>query len=125
MHDLPTWSEGGVNTLELKHILESVPVNYVLVEKQSARPMQGVASSFKLGMGYGQIIGALSMLQLKYKEITLAQWKKSASVPSDKDAARRIAMRTFPQLTEQLRRKKDEHRAEALLMAYRQGTSND
>jgi len=118
VHDLPVWSEGGVNTLELKHILESVPVNYVLVEKQSSRPMQGVASSFKLGMGYGQIVGALSMLQLKYKEITPAQWKKSASVPSDKDAARRIAMRTFPQLTEQLRRKKDEHRAEALLMAY-------
>lgn len=118
VYDLPTWAEGGVNTLELMHIIQSVKTDFVLVEKQSSRPMQGVASAFKLGLGYGQIIGTLSLLNLKYKEVTPAKWKQVASVPADKDGARRIAMRTFPQLSEQLRRKKDEHRAEALLMAY-------
>ena len=117
VHDLPVWSEGGVNTLELSHILNSVPVDFVIIEKQGARPMQGVSSAFKLGVGYGQILGTLSLLQLKYAEVTPGKWKKAAAVPADKDGARRIATRTFPKLAHHLSRKKDEHRAEALLMA--------
>ena len=117
VHDLPVWTDGGVNTLELSHILNSVPVDFVIVEKQGARPMQGVSSAFKLGVGYGQILGTLALLQLKYAEVTPGKWKKAASVPADKDGARRIATRTFPKLAAQLSRKKDEHRAEALLMA--------
>ena len=117
VYDLPVWADGGVNTLELSHILNSVPVDFVIVEKQGARPMQGVSSAFKPGVGYGQILGALALLQMKYAEITPAKWKKVAGVPSDKDGARRIATRTFPKLAGQLSRKKDEHRAEALLMA--------
>ena len=117
VHDLPVWSEGGVNTLELSHILNSVPVDFVMIEKQGARPMQGVSSAFKLGVGYGQILGTLALLQLKYAEVTPGKWKKAAGVPADKDGARRIATRTFPKLANHLSRKKDEHRAEALLMA--------
>ena len=117
VHDLPVWSEGGVNTLELSHILNSVPVDFVIIEKQGARPMQGVSSAFKLGVGYGQILGTLALLQLKYAEVTPGKWKKAAGVPADKDGARRIATRTFPKLANHLSRKKDEHRAEALLMA--------
>lgn len=117
VYDLPVWEAGGVNTFELGQILQSVTIEQAIIEKQSARPMQGVASSFKLGMGYGQIIGSLTLLQHKFQEITPAKWKKTLSVPSDKDAARRIAQRTFPQLSAMLNLKKHEHRAEALLMA--------
>jgi hypothetical protein len=116
VHDLPVWDAGGVNTFALAQILQSVTVDKVIIEKQSARPMQGVASSFKLGMGYGQIIGALTLLQYKFQEITPAKWKKTLAVPADKDAARRIAQRTFPKLSNELSLKKHEHRAEALLM---------
>jgi len=38
-------------------------------------------------------------------------------VPADKDGARRMAIQQFPALADRLNRKKDEHRAEALLMA--------
>ena len=117
IYDLPVWEAGGVNTFELAQILQSVTIDTVIIEKQSARPMQGVASSFKLGMGYGQIIGSLTLMQYKFQEVTPGKWKKTLSVPSDKDAARRIAQRTFPQLSASLGLKKHEHRAEALLMA--------
>ena len=63
VYDLPVWEAGGVNTFELAQILQSVTIDTVIIEKQSARPMQGVASSFKLGMGYGQIIGSLTLMQ--------------------------------------------------------------
>jgi hypothetical protein len=39
-------------------------------------------------------------------------------LPRDKDAARRLAQQWFPDLASSLIRKKDEHRAEALLIAY-------
>ena len=78
--------------------------------------MQGVASSFKLGMGYGQIIGSLTLMQYRFQEVTPGKWKKTLSVPSDKDAARRIAQKHFPSYQKPWF-KKHEHRAEALLMA--------
>lgn len=117
VYDLPVWEAGGVNTFELAQILQSVSIDTVVIEKQSARPMQGVASSFKLGMGYGQIMGSLTLLQYRFVEVTPGKWKKALAVPKDKDAARRIAMRTFPQQSANLGLKKHEHRAEALLMA--------
>jgi crossover junction endodeoxyribonuclease RuvC len=44
------------------------------------------------------------------------------NLPKDKDSARRMAQQWFPDLSSQLKRKKDEHRAEALLIAlYGQG----
>jgi crossover junction endodeoxyribonuclease RuvC len=39
------------------------------------------------------------------------------NLPKDKDAARRMAQQWFPDRASELKRKKDEHRAEALLIA--------
>ena len=117
VHDLPLFDEGGVNSHELDYIFNSVPIDFIVIEKQSSRPMQGVASAFKLGMGYGQVLATVSMIGIKHQIITPASWKKAMRVPADKDGARRMAIQQFPALADRLNRKKDEHRAEALLMA--------
>jgi crossover junction endodeoxyribonuclease RuvC len=57
------------------------------------------------------------MVGIKHQIITPASWKKAMRVPADKDGARRMAIQQFPNLADRLNRKKDEHRAEALLMA--------
>ena len=123
VHDLPTFTDGGVNSLALAEILESVECDHCVVEAQSARPGQGVSSMFKLGMGFGQVLATVAMTRIPLTTVTAAKWKRSLNVPKDKDGARRLAIQWYPSLAEQLKRKKDEHRAEALLLAtyYRGG----
>ena len=117
VYDLPVFAEGGLNAHELKDILQSTQIDFLIVEKQSARPKQGVSSAFKIGMGYGQILSTVGVLNIKHQIVTPASWKKALHVPADKDGARRLAIQQFPKVSDQLKRKKDEHRAEALLMA--------
>jgi len=123
VHDLPTYSEGGLNSLALADILESVDVDHVVIESQQAMPRQGVSSTFKLGMGYGQITATVAMTRIPFTTVTPAKWKRAMNLPKDKDAARRLATQWYPDIADQLKRKKDEHRAEALLIAtyYRGG----
>ena len=118
VHDLPVYTEGGVDVAALADILTSVDVDHVYIERQQARPKQGVSSVFKLGYAYGQIVTSVAMLKLPHTTITPVKWKRSLNVPADKDAARRLAQQWYPQLADQLKRKKDEHRAEALLIAH-------
>jgi Holliday junction resolvasome RuvABC endonuclease subunit len=82
-----------------------------------------VSSTFKLGFAYGQIVAAVALSNIPYTIVTPSTWKRSMNLPKDKDAARRLAVQWFPKQAERLKRKKDEHRAEALLIAlYGGGT---
>ena len=117
VHDLPCWADGGVDCKNLIDILRSVDLELCIIEKQSARPGQGVASSFKIGMGFGQVLACCDAVGLRYKLVTPAKWKRAFSVPADKDGARRLAQQLYPRVSDHLKLKKHEHRAEALLMA--------
>lgn len=117
VHDLPLWDHGGLRCYAFKELLDSLPVSSVVIEKQGARPGQGVSSVFNLGMSYGQILGCLSTLELKHVMVSPHMWKKHMKLGKEKDHARQLAMQLFPKLNDDLQRKKDEHRAEALLLA--------
>lgn len=118
VHDLPTYSEGGVDVLALMDIITSVDkVDHIYIERQQAMPKQGVVSTFKLGYGFGQIVSTCSLSRSPFTLVTPNNWKRAMNLPKDKDAARRMAQQWFPDLAGQLKRKKDEHRAEALLIA--------
>jgi len=118
VHDLPTYSEGGVDITALNELLTSVDVDHIFIEKQQAMPKQGVSSTFKLGYAYGQIVTTVALTQTPYTILTPAGWKKGLRLPSDKDAARRLAQQWYPKCASDFTRKKDEHRAEALLIAH-------
>ena len=46
VHDLPTYSEGGVDVLALMDIIKSVEkVDHIYIERQQAMPRQGVVST--------------------------------------------------------------------------------
>jgi hypothetical protein len=50
VHDLPVYTEGGVDVIALLDIINSAgPVEHIWLEKQQAMPKQGVVSVFKLG----------------------------------------------------------------------------
>jgi crossover junction endodeoxyribonuclease RuvC len=118
VHDLPVYSEGGVDVVALLDILTSADVDHIYIERQQAMPKQGVSSTFKLGYGFGQIVTTAALSRAPYTLVTPNNWKRSLNLPKDKDASRRLAQQWFPMLASDLKRKKDEHRAEALLIAY-------
>jgi len=118
VHDLPVYSEGGVDITALNEILTSVDIDHIFIERQQAMPKQGVSSTFKLGFAYGQIVTTVALTQTPYTILTPAGWKKGLRLPSDKDAARRLAQQWYPKCASDFTRKKDEHRAEALLIAH-------
>lgn len=90
----------------------------VYVEQVGPMPKQGVTSVFSFGRSAGVLEGALAMLRCKVVMVRPQTWKKRAGLlRADKDAARTLAMQTWPALAPELSRKKDVGRADALLIA--------
>ncbi len=46
VHDLPVYSEGGVDVVALMDIITSADVTHIYLERQQAMPKQGVSSTF-------------------------------------------------------------------------------
>lgn len=87
----------------------------VFMERVNAMPGQGVASMFSLGMSYWGAAGVVAGLGLPLHLVTPMEWKAHFKLTKDKDLARGLASRLFPEVD--LSRKKDHGRAEALLIA--------
>lgn len=87
-----------------------------VIERVSAMPKQGVASSFEFGVGFGSILGVVQSLGLPMELVTPASWKKALGLSSDKSASLHRARLLFP--AADLRLAKHDGRAEALLLAH-------
>lgn len=115
--DMPV-VDGRVNPYGLTEILVGWgAVDQVVVESQQAYPRQGVSSSFRTGVGYGAVLGVLAVLQRRLVHVTAGKWTNDLRVGSDKDAHRRRAMELFPEHASLFARKKDDGRADAVLIA--------
>jgi hypothetical protein len=91
----------------------------VVLENIHSMPKQGVASSFSFGKGFGMWLGIIAAFKLPMELVSPQRWKKEILVDmgQGKDASRFKAIALFPSIAEQLSRKKDDGRAEALLLA--------
>ncbi len=87
------------------------------VEQVGAMPGQGVTSMFRFGMAYGMVRGMLSAHEIPYTLVTPRKWKAKMRLGTNKDEARLIASRMFPEQSFFFDRKKDANRAEAVLIA--------
>jgi hypothetical protein len=91
---------------------------YCVVEQVGAMPGNGGTSMFRFGEGYGIVKGTLSALGIGYSTVIPPKWKKWAGlIGADKDASRTLCMQKFPGATPWLTRKKDNGRADAILIA--------
>ena len=89
-----------------------------VLEAVSAMPGQGVTSTFHFGESVGVVLGVLGALQIPVRMVTPAKWKKAAGLLGrDKDAARTLAIQLHPEVADQLARKKDTGRADAVGIA--------
>lgn len=72
------------------------------VEIQHAMPKQGVSSMFKIGKGYGIILGILTALKMPFTEIRANEWQKVmfAGHPkaNTKNLSKKIAQQLYPSM---------------------------
>lgn len=122
--DTPTLltGKGGQRCYDLaamRDILVEWTSGIAFIERQQSMPGQGVASTFSTGKGYGIWLGLLAGLCISHEIIAPVSWKKAlmADMPKEKDASRIKALQLFPNLADQLKRKKDHGRSDALLIA--------
>ncbi len=110
-----SWVDGSAFQSELMAALQG-RASVAIVERVSAMPRQGVASSFAFGVGFGSLLGVLRAMQIPIKLVTPAAWKRDMGLSSDKRASLDKARLLFP--SADLHLAKHDGRAEALLLAY-------
>jgi crossover junction endodeoxyribonuclease RuvC len=98
-------------------LVTSRAIEHVIIERVTARPGQGVTSMFRFGEAAGALYGLVVGLGLPVTFVTPQQWQKHHRVGASPDAARQRAVQLYPALAPLLARKKDHHRADALLLA--------
>ena len=127
--DMPTMPVGKknksqVNGSQIYNEIQRAIINEdkkdikVVIEQVSAMPGQGVTSMFNFGQSLGVIKGICSAMQLPIHFVRPVKWKKYFNlINTSKDASRSRAIEIFPKISDQLKRKKDSNKADAILIA--------
>ena len=125
--DMPVMSEGKKNKRQLNSaqlvniVRENINNNEeiaVVVEQVNAMPGQGVTSMFNFGQTFGAIKGVCAALSLPIYFVRPSKWKKHFElINSSKDASRTKVIEMYPYLSNQLSKKKDVNKSDAILIA--------
>jgi crossover junction endodeoxyribonuclease RuvC len=122
---MPTMKIGShnrVNAVALAALLRVYGHSYrqihAYVEQVGARPNQGTASMFSFGHSCGVIAGVLGAFEIPVTYVTPQAWKKRAGLSgTDKDAARSLAIQTWPAWRELDKKGQGQALADAALIA--------
>ena len=125
--EMPVMSEGKKNKRQLNsaqlvqllkdNIAENEEVS-VIVEQVNAMPGQGVTSMFNFGQTFGAIKGVCAALGLPIFFVRPSKWKKHFElINSSKDSSRTKAIEMYPSLSNDLAKKKDVNKSDAILIA--------
>ena len=125
--DMPVMPEGKKNKRQLNSALlvslirENIVKDQeavVVVEQVNAMPGQGVTSMFNFGQTFGAIKGICAALNLPIFFVRPSKWKKHFElINSSKDSSRTKAIEMYPKLSNQLTKKKDVNKSDAILIA--------
>ena len=127
LFDMPVMPDGKKNKRQLnsallvkliKDNIKDLEDTMMIVEQVNAMPGQGVTSMFNFGQTFGAIKGICAALGLPIFFVRPAKWKKHFElINSSKDASRTKAIEMYPSISEQLSKKKDVNKSDALLIA--------
>ena len=135
--DMPTMIDGKknkrqVNGSQVTNIIkDKLNLNkeiIVVVEHVNAMPGQGVTSMFNFGQTFGAIKGICAALNLPIFFVRPSKWKKHFElINSSKDSSRTKAIEMYPSLSDNLTKKKDVNKSDAILIArfYSETRLND
>ena len=125
--DMPVMSEGKKNKRQLnsaqlvniikENIMKDEEIT-VVVEQVNAMPGQGVTSMFNFGQTFGAIKGVCAALNLPIFFVRPSKWKRHFElINSSKDSSRTKVIEMYPSLSNQLTKKKDVNKSDAILIA--------
>ncbi len=127
LFDMPVMAEGKKNKRQLNsaQLVNIIKDNFigkeeivVVVEQVNAMPGQGVTSMFNFGQTFGAIKGVCAALELPIFFVRPSKWKKYFElINASKDASRTKAIEMYPSLSNQLSKKKDVNKSDAILIA--------
>tara|TARA_B100000575_G_C23067372_1_gene614688 strand:+ start:707 stop:1198 length:492 start_codon:yes stop_codon:yes gene_type:complete len=127
IYDMPVMAEGKknkrqLNSAQLVNIIKENIKNHdeinVVVEQVNAMPGQGVTSMFNFGQTFGAIKGVCAALSLPIFFIRPSKWKKYFElINSSKDSSRTKVIEMYPSIANQLSKKKDVNKSDAILIA--------
>jgi crossover junction endodeoxyribonuclease RuvC len=127
LFDMPVMPDGKKNKRQLnsallvkliKDNIKNLEDTVMIVEQVHAMPGQGVTSMFNFGQTFGAIKGICAALGLPIFFVRPAKWKKHFElINSSKDASRTKAIEMYPAISDQLSKKKDVNKSDALLIA--------
>ena len=115
VYDMPMLGK-EVNASEVASIFREFKPKYVWLEQVNSFGM-GRTSAYNFGQGVGILKGVMATLEIPYTLITPQKWKKHFGLSKEKDHSRLLATRLYPSMADQFARKKDDGRAEAILIA--------
>jgi len=125
--DLPTMSEGKknkrqINSAQLAKLISAHKKDNkdicIIVEQVNAMPGQGVTSMFNFGQTFGVIKGITATLEIPIFFVRPSKWKKYFElINASKDASRTKVIEMYPAFSDQLSKKKDVNKADAILIA--------
>ena len=125
--EMPVMSEGKKNKRQLnsaqlvkllKDSINETEETVVVVEQVNAMPGQGVTSMFNFGQTFGAIKGICAALGLPIHFVRPAKWKKHFElINASKDASRTKVIEMYPSLSNELSKKKDVNKSDAILIA--------
>jgi hypothetical protein len=123
VYDMPvlttTTGRKQLDFAQLAAIIAKHAPTFSLVERVGSRPGEGAVGAFSFGVSFGGILGVMGTLAAPHDLVQPAVWKRRAGIPagSEKSASIQLAIRLLPAAAPMLTRKKDDGRAEALLIA--------
>lgn len=127
MEDMPVLQDGKrkrVNAALLAEIFRDIMAwcdfvpPRVFLERVGVRPQEGAVGAFAFGRGVGILEGVIAANRCRITEVAPNIWKAQMKLTgANKNASRAEALRRYPALAENLRRVKDDGRAEAILIA--------
>ena len=125
--DMPVMAEGKKNKRQLNsaQLVNVIKANInqdeeisVVVEQVNAMPGQGVTSMFNFGQTFGAIKGVCAALKLPIYFVRPSKWKKHFElINSSKDSSRTKVIEMYPSLSNELSKKKDVNKSDAILIA--------
>lgn len=98
-------------------LIEFGPVDLVLIEFTNAVFGSSAGSAYSFGYGAGVLATAVTALGRPWQYVKPPAWTKAMGVTPDKDTHRQTAARLFPARAELFKRKRDDGRADAALIA--------
>jgi hypothetical protein len=92
-------------------------IDHVFIEQLGAMPKQGISSTARLNYTAGALYGVVVASGLPVTFVLPLVWQRHHRIGRGPDDAKRPALQLFPAIADQLARKRDGHRADALLIA--------